>query len=254
MHTLSRTTLTAFVLTLGGASSIAHADTLLGIYAEADYWSASIDGEFGNGDSNGFFKSTSGDSGIREEHTILSAQFEHGIPFIPNVWVRANNLSYEGSQTLSSNVNVGSASFNTASPVQYAYDLSHVDAAVYYELLDNWVSIDVGLGVKNMQFEYRLQQGGEVYSFDESGTIPMLYGKAAFELPFSGWQVTTQAMALSFEDDRIEDINIELGYNFNDFFQVALGYRQMIIDIQTQAVTESEITLDGSYLSFILHL
>jgi hypothetical protein len=82
----------------------------------------------------------------------------------------------------------------------------------------------------------------------------MLYGKAAFELPFSGWQVTTRAMALSFEDDRIEDINLELGYNYNDYFQVALGYRQMIIDISTPAVAESEMTLDGSYLSFIVHL
>lgn len=230
------------------------ADTLLGLYAEADYWSASLDGEFGNGDSNGFFKSFSGDSGTRDQHAILSAHFEHGIPFLPNVWLRKNNINYEDAQNLSSSINVGSATFDTSSPVNYRYDLSHTDAALYYEILDNWITFDIGLGVKSIQFEYDLRQGGQAYTFEESSTIPMLYGKAAFELPFSGWQITTQAMALSFEDDRIEDMNIELGYNFNDFFQVAAGYRQITIDINTQAVAESKMTLDGSYLSFIIHL
>lgn len=236
------------------ATPIAQADTLLGIYAEVDYWSAHLDGDFGNGDSNGFFKSFEGDSGERDQHGILSVQFEHGIPLLPNVWIRLNSIKYDNNQNLRSGLNVGSASFNTASPVNYSFDFSHTDAALYYEIMDNWITLDIGLGAKNMDFEYVLRQGSQVYIYEEAGTIPMLYGKAAFELPLTGWQVSAQAMSLSFEDDRIDDINIELGYNFNNFFQLALGYRQMMIDIETNALQESELTLDGSYLSFILHL
>lgn len=232
----------------------AQADTILGVYAEADYWSAHLDGELGNGNSNGFFKSFAGESGERDQHGIVSAQFEHGIPLLPNVWIRLNSIEYEASQSLSQSVDIGSATFDTASPVNYSFDFSHTDAALYYELLDNWITLDVGLGVKNLRLDYVIRQGSEQFAFEESGTIPMLYGKAAFELPFSGWQLTAQGMSLSFEDDRIDDINLKLGYNLNDFFQVAIGYRQMIIDVETNALEESELTLDGSYLSFILHI
>lgn len=236
------------------SSSVAQADTLLGIYAEVDYWSANMDGDFGNGDSNGFFKSFEGEPGERSQHGILSAHFEHGIPLLPNIWVRLNTIKYDNTQALNNNVNIGSASFNTASPVNYSFDFSHTDAALYYEILDNWVTLDIGLGAKNMEFEYELRQGSEVYTYEEAGTVPMLYGKAALELPLTGWQITAQAMSLSFEDDRIDDINVELGYNVNSFFQIALGYRQIMIDVETNALEDSEITLDGSYLSFIAHL
>jgi len=235
------------------AGSVAHADTLFGVYAKADYWSANLDGEFGNGNSNGFFASRD-DSSEREQHGILSVQFEHFVPLVPNVWIRSNNIEYQGRSNLNSNVTVGNESFDTSSPVNYLFDLSHTDIALYYEILDNWITLDVGLGAKSVNFDYQLRQGSSAYRFTESATIPMLYGKAAFELPMSGWQVTAQGMALSFEDDRVEDVSVELGYNFNDFMQAAIGYRQIVIDVQASGVPESEMTLDGSYLSFILHI
>lgn len=237
-----------------GLSNSAQADTFFGLYAKADYWSATLDGDFGNGDSNGFFNSIEGDTGGREEHGILSAQFEHGIPLIPNLWVRNNNVDYQATRRLTDDVSVGNADFSAGSDVNYQFDFSHTDIALYYELLDNWITIDVGLAAKNIQFDFRIQQGAQAFAFTDSGAVPMLYGKAAFELPFSGWHVSAQGMALSFEDSRIEDVNVELGYSFNDWMHASVGYRQMVIDVEIPSLTETEMTLDGSYLSVLLHI
>ena len=236
-------------------STTASADTVLGLYAEVNYWSATLDGDFGNGNSNGLLDSFQGENGDRDQHPIFSASFEHMIPLIPNVMLRQNNINYADARNLTNNVDIGSATFDTSSPVAYNFDFSHTDIVLYYEILDNWVNLDVGLAAKKVQFEFDVRQGTEVFHYENDETIPMLYGKAAFELPFSGWQVTAEGMALTFEDDSIEDISIELGYNFNSFAQVNLGYRQMVIDIERPGASgDSELTLDGTYIGFIAHL
>ncbi len=59
--------------------------------------------------------------------------FEHPIPFIPNAKIRYVNLD-----TQTKSETLGQANYNV--------DLDHSDFILYYELLDNIVSVDAGLG------------------------------------------------------------------------------------------------------------
>jgi len=258
LRDIGRLTLTPLLFggVLGSSAllaSQANADTILGVYAGADYWAASLDGNFGARDSDDFFNSRQSDSD-REQHTILSASFEHPIPLIPNIWARYNPIDYAGTADFRNSVQLGGTSFSTTAPTAYSFDLTHTDVGLYYEVLDNWVTLDLGIAAKVLDVEYRVQQNNASYRFADDSIVPMLYGKAAFDLPFSGWQLTTQAMALSFEGDSVEDISAQLGYNLNGFVQFALGYRALLIDVETDDNARSEIDVTGAYANLTLHL
>ncbi len=245
---LASTGVTALTLT-----NIAQADTILGVYGEANYWSATVDGDFGNSSTGGFYASLPGGDSDHEEHPILSASFEHPVPLIPNVWVRQNNLDFANTASLNSATSVGGSSFNTLSPVVYGMDYSHTDAALYYEILDNWLTLDLGVAAKKLDFDFSIQQGSTIYRTDNTSTIPMLYAKAAFEFPMTGLEASAQVMAISFEDDSVNDANIDLGYKFNDWFKAQVGYRRMEIDVATANVPYSKVTIDGVYAGLTGH-
>jgi len=231
-------------------TTAAQADTVFGIYATAEYWHASMDGQVSSG-GNEFFSSLE-ESPESEAQNVLSLRLEHPIPVIPNILVRQNNIEFNDSAQLNNNTQLGIANFGTGT-IDYDFDFSHTDLALYYEILDNWLNLDLGIAVKDLQFSYAVQQNNQIYRYEDDSTVPMLYARAAVELPFTGWEVEGITQAVSFKDDSIHDLSLQLKYNINDWFALAGGYRAINIDVNADGLDRSEVDIKGAQVNLTAH-
>ena len=190
---------------LSTVSVSAHADTLLGLYAGAD-------GLVNTGESNHI----SADNEFVGSYYLA---FEHPVPFLPNAKLRYTKLDQSGSNA------------------------DFLDAIGYFEVLDNIVSLDVGLGAKRVNA-----------NIDK--TIPALYASAGGKLPFTGLSAKAEVFVGKGIDADFTDANAEVKYNFIESLAIDLGlkagYRIMMVNIDDSGVS-SDIKVQGPYLGLEAH-
>ncbi len=175
--------------------------------------------------------------------------FEHPVPFLPNIKLQQNNLQASGLIPVSNpNFLVGQAVL-----VDGDIDLSHTDIALYYEVLDNWVNLDLGLSAKYFDgySRFQLQNQGQSIIDDESDFddwIPMVYARAQFDLPFTGFSVGATVEALSFDSNQATDLDLALKYQSKSGLGADLGYRSLDVDLKNSNSFKSDLKTDGFYL------
>ncbi|USZ15143.1 TIGR04219 family outer membrane beta-barrel protein [Moraxella sp. FZLJ2107] len=192
-------------LILATAATTAHADTLYGLYVDGNYWHTSADitddGKDRNFDDKGNF--------------MASASFEHGVPLVPNVRVRYASLNSTEPTLTSSN----------------EIDFTSTDAIAYYELLDNVVSLDVGLGAKRISGDVKYA-GGSTMDLDK--TMPMAYASVGAKLPFTGLSAKAELGVGVGSNVKATDAQAEVKYDFikTPVFDLGLkgGYRILSVD------------------------
>jgi outer membrane protein len=236
-------------------SSIASAD-FIGIYAGAERWNYDIDGYISSGDEN---IDLNQDLGLKDDDdNIYYLAFEHPVPFLPNVKVQQNNLKGGAIGTASQSFTFNDVPFVEGSELTSDYDLSHTDYTLYYELLDNWVNLDLGLTGKDFdgfaEINYTATTGVVGSRLDLKGTIPAVYGKAQFDLPFTGLSTGATLNIGEKSGDKVSDIKAYLAYEGESGFGLELGYRTFDFDFDDFDALNSDITIDGFYAGFTLHL
>ena len=146
--------------------------------------------------------------------TSMVLILEHPIAALPNV-------RYQGFQTESLDNSISnpeldfyrnSASYGSESTT--SYDLEHDNIVLYYQLLDNWVDLDMGVDLKH--FDGEISQPGLGNSIDVDETIPLLHLSARVDLPITGLYVGADINAnivdLGISDSTAQDSTIKLGY------------------------------------------
>lgn len=205
MRQFSFAVLSAVLLSSVGVS--AHADTLLGLYAGAD-------GIVNTGESN----NVSADNEVVGSYYLA---FEHPVPFLPNAKLRYTKLD------------------------QSAANAKALDAIGYFEVLDNVVSLDVGLGAKRV-----------IASGNDATTIPAVYASAGGKLPFTGLSAKAEVFVGKGMDADFSDVNAEIKYNFIENLAIDLGlkagYRIMTVNIDDSG-TSSDYKMQGPYLGLEAH-
>lgn len=232
------------------AAPMAHAD-LIGLHAVADGWRYD-----GNADV-----AQTGTSPERFElgsQTVpsLALAFEHPLPLLPNVRVQYTTL--KGNDTLNSllfkfdnKVYVGNVNFDL--------DASTLDLIAYYELLDNVVSVDAGLGAKLIKGDLtasgNLNTTASTVSVNQ--TIPVVYASATVKLPFTGLSVNATGNGLSFDGSSISDLAAAVQYKLLDVpgFDVGLraGYRQVHLQLDDVDGIDADATFKGPFLGVQAH-
>ncbi len=196
--------LTAGIISVSAMS--AHADTLYGIYADATYWYPDV--------QVGTDKSDRLDYKDKEQVTF-SANIEHGVPMVPNLYASHTPLKTE-------------KDFTTAGKREV--DLKSTDVVAYYELLDNVVSADVGLGAKILKGERKdlVKATGKdkklvlkTKSLDK--TLPMAYGSIGAKVPMTGFSGKIKAGYAEGSGVKVKDAQAEIKYDFVDNIAVDLG-------------------------------
>lgn len=250
---------TALALTLGAllTATAVQADTLGGIYVGAQYWDLASDGTINDDNASADF-----DLGDDAKGSVWIA-IEHPIPLLPNFKARYNQLDGEGVATLNGEIVIDDKTFADDTEMALDAKLDHVDAVLYYELLDNdLVSLDLGLNIKVGDFE--LTGVGEdpsgaaiSASGSYSGPIPLLYAAGEIGLPLTGLGLFGEVSGLAYSGNQFYDAQAGLGYNVLDnpaiVLTAQLGYRIFKLKAEDLDDINADIQFDGAFAGLVAH-
>jgi outer membrane protein len=288
-------------------SPLAEAD-FIGLYGGLTYWDAELAGTVGA--SLDVAKRRSDqlaipDFAVRNTEADgsywLWAAFEHPIPLLPNI--RAEYLVSEHSGTSQP---CPTGEFDTdilfdesqcivieklgdrkvTELVTTTLNLDVVDLTAYYEVLDNWVSLDLGLTVRMLQGDFiedlplRSVFGVSASTCSDGGgtsaagsacilpakqkvtpidfVLPLLYAKAEAELPFTGFYASALAQGISDGDNSMKEVRAELGYtaDITPLLEIGatLGYRYSDMNTKDlKGIFTEDAKLSGLTAGFFVH-
>lgn len=220
-------------------SPFVHAD-IIGLGASVSYWNSDLSGRIVNdGDVANVDSELDLDSSSNVNATVY---FEHPIPLLPNVLINYTKVDMDGHGS------VGTSGFDgLTGSVNSDLDIEQTDLTLYYEILDNWVNLDLGLTVRDLSSELTLTSGGSVSETKVDGILPMGYIAARFDLPFTGVSVGGSGNIFGFDGDSLSDFNIYGQYELS-LIQVRAGYRRMSVDYEDDHNT-LDIDIDGPFIS-----
>ncbi|HQV26045.1 MAG TPA: TIGR04219 family outer membrane beta-barrel protein [Acinetobacter sp.] len=217
---------------------VAQAD-VVGVKADASFWSY-------DGQANMAAQTSLDDQDLdRKGAAQISVAIEHPVPLIPNAKIRYVNL-----KTQTENEVAGQ-------PV-YDLDIDHADFILYYEILDNIVDADIGLGATNLNGDVKTLGLSKT---DIDQTVPVIYGSAGVKLPFTGLSAKAELLYSNFNDAKITDAQAELQYNFIDNLMIDVGlkagYRVLNIELDdyesNNVKNDLKFNFKGPYVGVDVH-
>lgn len=191
---MNKPTLLIAIILLSLGMTTVKADTILGLYAGYHYWQHDLADDIESNSSN---------QNRSETGNIFYFALEHPVPFLPNVKLQQNEVKGQVTGTFQI---IGIDGTIENIKTRSVTDLSHSDIILYYEVLDNWVNLDIGLSAKYFD--------GNAVFYDQNTTlsrkdidewIPLLYAKGQFDLPFTGLSAYGSLQTLSLDSDDVID-------------------------------------------------
>lgn len=227
----------------------------LGFHAGIGQWYINLEGEVGQNGSS----TTLDDLGFEDETSnVIWAMLEHPIPILPNLRVMHSAISATETSTTSQRFTVGGVAIDAEVRVLTDMDLSHTDATFYYELLDNWVTFDLGVTARQMEGYVEVQsEVSQTARAELEGVLPMAYLNLQLDFPGSGWHIGGTANAISYRGDKVADASARLGYAFELAsavdIGVNIGYRTLSLQAEEFSDLYADATLSGSFAELIVH-
>ena len=199
-------------------SLAANADTI-GFVVGAGSWSQDASGDLGTNvvSTTPFSK---GDSA-----TMVWAAVEHPVPLLPNVRFATTPVDSSNSSGDS-------------------LKMDQTDLTLYYEILDNWINLDLGLTGRKVDGKITASS----VSDDFNVTIPMVYARAQFDVPITGLSVGALVNTVGV----FKDVSFYVAYETGIGFGVELGQRKQTIDLDESDV-KSSLENSGTYLAAFYH-
>jgi len=222
------------------AAPVAQAD-VLGFGAQVGYWDSKLSGDVAaNGGSVDVKDELDLDG---ESSSQFSLYLEHPIPLLPNVRVAYINIDQTARGQLSGNFDGISA----GSDVRSDLELEQLDVTLYYEVLDNWVNLDLGLTVRDFSGDLLVQGNGQSSRTTADAVVPMGYLAARFDLPFSAASVGIEGNAAAYSGDSLRDFNVYGQYQLS-LLQLRAGYRQIAVDYE-DGDDRFDVKINGPFVS-----
>jgi len=214
----------------------------IGLNLSASHWPSATHSSFNStgSDSIDLIDDLDVDDPSQSSMTII---LEHPISALPNI-------RYQDSQ-LDSNLNINGAAFNPGNQGSSTFDLSQDDIVLYYQLLDNWVDLDLGVDVKRLDGEVSYNGTSNTVSVDE--TIPLLYLSARFDLPLDGLYVGADINAnvidLGISKSSAQDSTIMMGYESGTGLGIEGGYKYFSLNLDNVDAADTDFEYDGVFLN-----
>jgi outer membrane protein len=190
---------------------------------------------------------------------FFKAYFEHPIPYLPNVKLEYNDFSHEGSGQVSNFTWGGISGFT--GDIYNTMDMQAFDVTLYYELLDNWVSLDTGLTMRHIYGDIYLETTttmmNQSYEYDPERAeydewIPMVYLKTRFELPDTDLMIQAELNAISYSGSTMYDALFTLRYTFDMGLGIEGGYRIIHLeDNDLGADLAIDVDFKGPYAALV---
>jgi len=225
------------------------------IFAMADFIGGEVDLGFyshspsGTAQNKGDSVDIENDLNWKNENDIFfKAYFEHPIPIIPNIKVGYTGFTHEGDGTASKKFSWGGLDiFSLTDNVYSKLDLSIYDIALYYEFLDNWISLDAGVNIKYLDGSIDIDTTTKHEHNNIQVAIPMLYGKAKVDIPTTDLSFQAEGNYISYDKNSLYDLEIGARYSFALGFGIEGGYKAMKIKIDNVDDVSMDANFNGAY-------
>ena len=227
--------------------TLAQADTILGWRMGANVWQQNYSGDVQSGPSKIDIED---DLGYDEETGYnLYVSLEHPIPLLPNILLQRTQIDADASGNV---VGFEFEGIIYSGDVNSTLELTHTDATFYYEPLDNWVNLDVGVTARVFENGVSITDvtTGLTGELDIDYVIPLVYAQARFDLPFSGLSLGVEGNAISYDDDTLYDVKLNLAYEFAFGLGIEAGYRAFDLDYDDNDEF-ANLTIEGAYAGFV---
>jgi len=226
----------------------AMADTI-GLYVGAGQWDHSASGGFRDSGAINIDSDALNLADNREGYFYVN--IEHPVPLIPNVRLASTDLIHNGVNGTVTGTFDGQTF--TANNVTSTIDFTHTDITLYYELLDNVVSFDVGITARQLDGQIYLTDGTNTGQVTLDEVVPMIYGKVAFDLPLTGLAIVGEGNFLSVGDADITDITVKVTYETDFLLGIEAGVRTFSLTLDNVDTITSDLEFDGPFLGVFLH-
>ncbi len=226
------------------------ADTIFGVHAGAYLWRPDLSGTIGQSTDSFDLQAEFSDRSADSESVLVAV--EHFIPLVPNLLFRRTPVEWSAS-AVDATGTLGS--IRLTGQVAAELDLSATDATFYYELLDNWVTADLGLSLRRLDGTASARErSGLSETLSISGTVPMLYGHARFDLPFTGLAAGVRGNATSHSSGELIDLEayLHLEVDLVPFLLdvgIEGGVRRMVLELDDLDDLSTDATLEGAYIA-----
>lgn len=221
------------------AAPLAQAD-ILGLGASVGYWDTDVSGKVASGGNS---VDVNDELRLKDDgNTDASIYFEHPVPILPNVRLAYTLIQQSGNGTLTGSYD-GVSSGNVRSDLE----LEQLDLTLYYEVLDNWVNLDLGLTVRDFSGELLVQNVTQSSRTEVDAVLPLGYIAARFDLPLTGAAIGAEGNFIAFDGDSIRDFNVYGQYSIS-LLQLRAGYRQIAVDYEDGSDL-FDVKIDGPFVS-----
>jgi len=234
---------------------VAHAD-FVGLYVGGGTWQQDFSGTLTDEDSGDQVNMES-TLGLKDNNGMtFYAALEHPVPFLPNIRIESIDLqdtvTVDASDTA---FDFGGVSIAQDEAFTSDIDLSHLEYTMYYEILDNWVNLDLGISVKHFGNQVLISNNttNTAEVIDMSAYIPMVYAWGQFDLPFTGLSAGVGGSMVEYSGSSLRDLKAQLSYETDLGFGLELGYRQFGLDLDDVDGLTTDTQFDGAYLNVTFH-
>ena len=225
---------------------------IVGLTIGGGSWQASPEGNVGRTDID--LESTLNLD--KQSNQFVFVAFEHPIPLLPNIRLQRSEMEWTGNALVSAGTNLNGNPFVSDEQVDVSLDLSHTDATLYYEILDNVVDLDVGITARAFDGQASLVGLNQQETIDLDAVGPLLYGQVGLDFPLTGLSAHVIANWINVDEFRLIDWAAQLTYEFDLIpamdTGLILGYRSMLVELDDLDDLQSDSTFEGYYLALQL--
>jgi outer membrane protein len=223
-----------------------HADTVLGMTADVDFWNMESSGTFGDSSDMESFDLDS------ERNAILTLAFEHPVPLVPNLKIRTNDLSSSADERLENDFNFSDTDFPAGLDVKVDFEAQNTDFIFYYEIFDNdTVSFDLGMNVKYLDGDIEVRSNGLQASEVFDGYVPMFHGAFQFGVPTTRLSLFGDLNLMSLGDHTLQDYTAGIAFTLIESLAVDIsvkgGYHRISLELEDMDGIYTDWDFDGAF-------
>jgi len=184
--------------------------------------------------------------------TSMVLILEHPISVLPNIRYQGYNLYSSESSGVNPEANNNGSAAIAGITTTTSFDLNHEDIVLYYQLLNNWIDLDMGVDLK--RFDGQVSQAGTTgSSIDVDETITLLYLSARVDLPVNGLYVganiTADVIDLGLSQSTAQDSTIMLGYESGTGLGIEGGIKSFSVELNDSDSLNTNLEYDGLFLN-----
>jgi len=187
--------------------------------------------------------------------TSMVLILEHPITLLPNIRYQSYNMDSSSNHTKNTNFSLNQGSPGIGLDNNASYDLESNDLVLYYQLLNNWMDLDMGVDLKHL--DGQVSQSGPGNNIDIDETIPLLHLSARVDLPISGLylgaNINSNIVDLGISEATAQDSTIMLGFENRAGLGIAGGIKSFSLDLNNSNNTDTDLNYDALFVNGYLN-